>query len=104
MKWKGCNKYLHAQLLLLYFVILVGVEECWNIRKMISFKYFRLLLSVSSTFWGGLGADHTVFHRNWESVFNDCVPNGFYCALKSTSAKGIAQTNGECSGYSIFSQ
>ena len=29
--------------------------------KMVSFKYFRSLRSVSLRFWTGLGADHTVF-------------------------------------------
>ena len=71
---------------------------------MISFKYFRPLLLFSSTFWAGLGADHTVFHRNWESIFDNCVPNGFYCPLKTTSAKRILQTYGECSHFSIFSR
>ena len=45
------------------FVILVDKEECSNIWKMVSFKDFRTLWSVSSRIWAVLGADHTVFHK-----------------------------------------
>ena len=53
---------------------------------MVSFKYFWSLWSVSSKFWVSLGADHIVFHKNCDSMFYNCVSNGFYFALKSRSA------------------
>ena len=56
------------------------------------FQVFSAVVVVSSTFWAGLGADHTVFYKNCESIFYYCVLNGFYCALKSTSAKWSAET------------
>ena len=37
--------------------------------KMVSFKYFRSLRSVSLRFWTGLGADHTVFWKNCMGMF-----------------------------------
>ena len=52
----------------LYFLIEVSMEDCWSLWKMILFKYFLRLWSVSSRFWAGLGADHTLFYKNKESV------------------------------------
>lgn len=52
----------------LYFLIEVGMEDCWSLWKMILFKYFLPLWFVSSRFWAGLGADHTLFYKNKESV------------------------------------
>ena len=69
---------------------------------MISFKYFGSLWSVSSRFWAGLGAVHTVFHKNSENMFYNCLVNDFYYALKSILATRSAQTYGECSNLSIF--
>ena len=54
----------------LFFFILVevGMEDCWSLWKMILFKYFLPLWFVSSRFWAGLGADHTLFYKNKKSV------------------------------------
>ena len=35
-----------------------------------------------------------LFCKNCKSVFDNCVPNGFYCALKSMSAGKSPQTYG----------
>ena len=65
------------------FEILVDMEECSNIWEMVSSKYFLSLWLISSEIWVSLGADHTVFLKNCDSRFYNCVSNGFYCALKS---------------------
>ena len=68
-------------LFLVCFVVFVVIKVCFNIWRMVSFKYFWLWCTVSSRFSGGLGVDHTVFHKNSESMFSNCVVNGFYCVL-----------------------
>ena len=50
----------------LYF--LIGMEDCWNLWKMILFKCFLPLWSVSSRLWASLGANHSLFYKNKESV------------------------------------
>ena len=55
-----------------------------NGKKMILFKYFRLLWSVSSECWAGTGADKTVFHKIQETIcFYSCVLNSFCFLLRS---------------------
>ena len=71
---------------------------------MVSYKYFRSLRFVSSKFWAGLGAVHTVFHENSENMFYNCLVNDFCCALKSNLARRSARTYIECSNLSIFSR
>ena len=65
---------------------------------MVSFKYFMPLWPVSSRFWKGFGADRTVFHKDCESMFYNCVPNGFDYSGRT------AQPYGECLNLSIFSR
>ena len=50
------------------------------------------------------GANLTVFYKNCDSMFYNCMPYSFYWALKLSSAVRSAQTNGECSNLSIFSR
>ena len=47
------------------------------LERMIIFRYLWPLWSVSSEFWAGPGADHTIFYRNKESLFYSWVPNCF---------------------------
>ena len=63
---------------------------------MVNFKYFWLLWSVSLRFWASLGFVLGMFYN--------CMLNGFYCTLKSSSARRSAQTYGECSNLSIFNR
>ena len=85
------------------FEILVDME-CSNIWEMISFKYFCSLWLISSKFWVSLGADHTVYRKNCDRMFYNCISSGFYCALKPRSAGRIARTYEECSNLTIFSR
>ena len=39
-----------------------------KLMKNDTFKYFLPLWPVFSRFWAGLGADHTLFYKNKESV------------------------------------
>ena len=64
MKLKHCHIYLRDQLFLFCFTIFVGMDECSNIWKLVSFKYLRRLWSASLWFWESLGADHTIFRKN----------------------------------------
>ena len=49
--------------------------EVLRIMKMVNWKYFRSLWSVSSLFWAVPGVDHTICDEsNWYS----CVKNCFY--------------------------
>ena len=50
------------------------------------------------------GADPTVFYKNCDSMFYTCVPNGFYCALKSKSAVRSVKAYEECSNLCSFSR
>ena len=40
---------------------------------------------------------------NWESIFYNCVSNGFYFVLRSRLAEKSAQTYEKCSNLGIFS-
>ena len=72
---------------------------------MISFEYFRPLQFVSSRSWVGVRSDHTtVFRKNCECMFYHCMLSGFYCALKSSSARKVSQTYGKCSDFYIFNR
>ena len=86
------------------FEVLVEMEEYSNIWEMIIFKYFCSLWLISSKFWVNLGADHTVFHKNYDRMFYNCISSGFYYALKSRSTERSAQTYEECSNLTIFSR
>ena len=74
--------------------ILADMDECSNIWEMVKFKYLWSLWLIFSKFWVSLCADHTVYHKNCDSIFYNCVSNALYCALKSRSAGRSAQTYG----------
>ena len=73
-------------------------------EKMVSFEYFRPLWSASSRFWAGSGADHTVLHKNNESIFIVAFPMDFLFCFVIKLGRGSAQTYGKCSILSIFSR
>ena len=62
------------------------------------------LWSISLRFWAGLDVDHTVLCKNCDTICYNCVPNGFFCALKSRLAVRCTQSYGECSNLGIFTR
>ena len=70
-------------------MILVNIEESSNVRKMISFKYFRL--------WGD-----SVLGKNCESMLYSYVPNAFCFAFRLRSGCSCAETCEECLNLRMF--
>ena len=68
-------------LVIVYPVVFILLCDCGRhgrvlkLKKMVSFKNFRPLWSVSSGFRADPGADHTAFRRNCESMFDSCLSN-----------------------------
>ena len=67
-----------CSIVLLFFCFEILVDmECSNIWEMISFKYFCSLWLICSKFWVSLGADHTVYHKNCDRIFYNCISVAF---------------------------
>ena len=67
-------------------VILVSMEKYSNLEKLVSFKYFQPSWFASSRFCAGSDENHTVLHKNCESMYYSCVSNGFCFPLWSSSS------------------
>ena len=85
-------------------VVFILVCDLGQHRGMLKHMKKWLLLSISSRFWVGPGVDHTVFCKKCDGMSYICVPNAFYCALKSRSAVSCAQKHGEYSNLGVFSR
>ena len=70
---------MRARWFLFCFEILVGMEKCSILWKLVSFKYFSLFGYAYSRFGVGPRTDNNVLHKNCESMFYICVPNVFFC-------------------------
>ena len=70
----------------------VSMEQSSGLWKMVGFKYFLPLWSVSSRIWAGHRKDHPMFSKNWNSMFYTCVYHGFYFALRLMFVENSAQT------------
>ena len=70
-------------------VIFVSMEKYSNLQKLVSFKDFQTLWFASSRFCTGPDENHTVLHKNCESMYFNCVPNGFFFPLWSSSLGGM---------------
>ena len=81
----------------------VGIEDCSNLWKIIIFKHFRTLWSVSSEFWGHPGTNHPIFDQHSYIICYSWVLNCFYFPLGLKSIGRSAQTSEKWSISSIFS-
>ena len=70
-------------------VIFASMEKYSNLQKLVSFKDFQPLWFASSRFCAGPDENYTVLHNNCESMYYNCVPNGFCFSLWSSSLAGM---------------
>ena len=74
------DQSIHVAACTVVFILLCHLGQhgkCSNLLKLISFKNFQALLSVSLRFCAGPDANHTVLYKNCESMHYSCVPMVF---------------------------
>ena len=91
------NELIRVLHLLAWLVVFILVCDLGRHRGVLKHEKWSVLsiFGHCSTFPQEIGqvfgADLTVFYKNCGSIFHNCVPSGFYCALKSRSAVRSAQ-------------